>query len=265
MTAEAERIAHAYRWQRALGNRLIETPGCRIVANPDLPEIWDANHADAVTAASDAEIEAVLAAMERHLAHSNWRVVHSDRFTPDAFLARLALDGYVERPSVVQMALRGRLTRATHPIDLRPVKSDADWTALATLVRTDHDEGARTGGLDLDPSVTDATVAGYRAKGEAYRFHFVLRDGAPVAYGARIVAPDGIGMIEDLFTLPAWRRQGIASGMIAAFVEDLRARGCATIFLGALAQESAKDLYAALGFRPVMLARTWVKAARKGA
>jgi GNAT superfamily N-acetyltransferase len=264
VTTEAERIAHAYRWQRALGNRLIESPGCRIVTNTELPGIWDANHADAVTAGNDEEIAAVLAAMEIHLVHSDWRVVHTDRFTPDAFLARLALDGYVERPTVIQMVLHGPLARDTGPVDLRPVDSDADWTALATLVRADHDEGARTGGLDLDSSVTHATVAGYRAKGEAYRFHLALREGRPVAYGARIVAPGGIGMIEDLFTLPPWRRQGIASGIIATFVEELRAQGCDTIFLGALAQEPAKDLYAALGFRPVMLARAWVKAATTG-
>jgi predicted GNAT family acetyltransferase len=47
--------------------------------------------------------------------------------------------------------------------------------------------------------------------------------------------------------------------MIAAFASDLRASNCHTIFLGALAGEAAKRLYARLGFRPVMLARTWVK------
>jgi len=44
--------------------------------------------------------------------------------------------------------------------------------------------------------------------------------------------------------------------MIAAFVEEL---GCGAVFLGALAQERPKRLYARLGFAPVALARVWVK------
>jgi predicted GNAT family acetyltransferase len=39
----------------------------------------------------------------------------------------------------------------------------------------------------------------------------------------------------------------------------LRARGCEPIFLGALANDRPKRLYARLGFRPVTLARTWAR------
>jgi hypothetical protein len=47
--------------------------------------------------------------------------------------------------------------------------------------------------------------------------------------------------------------------MIAAFTDRLRAAGSHTVFLGALATEHPKHLYARLGFRPVTLARTWVR------
>jgi GNAT superfamily N-acetyltransferase len=66
-------------------------------------------------------------------------------------------------------------------------------------------------------------------------------------------------MIEDLFTLQASRRRGIATAMIAAFTDRLRAGRCHTIFLGALATERPKHLYARLGFHPVTLARAWVR------
>jgi predicted GNAT family acetyltransferase len=73
-------------------------------------------------------------------------------------------------------------------------------------------------------------------------------------------------MIDDLFTLPSERRRGVITGVIAAFVDELRAEGCHTIFLGALANDQPKLLYARLGFRPVSLARTWAsKAARLNA
>lgn len=260
MTAELAAIAEAYRWQRALGHPVIETPTCRIVAQPATPDIWDANHADSVTAADPQAIAATFAAIDRHLAHSDWRVVHTDCFTPDPFLARLAHAGFEERPLVVQMVLRGELAiraGAGH----RPVETDADWAALLALVRLDHQEGARTGHLAFEHGVTEGMVAGFRAKAPAFRFHLAIEDGAPVAYGALALAPNGVGMIEDLFTLPAYRRRGIASGMIAAFAEELRRNGAETIFLGALAQEKAKHLYAKLGFEPVMLARNWVRRA----
>ena len=65
-------------------------------------------------------------------------------------------------------------------------------------------------------------------------------------------------MIEDLFTLPTARHRGIATAMIAALADHLRASGCHTIFLGALGSEQPKHLDARLGFRPVGLARSWV-------
>ena len=255
----ARTIAEAYRWQRRLGHRAIAAAHCHIVADPAHPDVWDANHADDVTARTPDEIAGVLRAMDEHLGHTRWRVVHTDMFTPDAFLARLALDGFEERPVTIQMALDGELARRGAAVDMRAVESDADWNALAKLVRADHLEGRRTSGLDVSAEVSAGMVAGYRAKSPAYRFHLAMQGGAPVAYGAYAVAPNGAGMIEDLFTLPTARGRGIATAMIAAFVDRLRAANCGTIFLGALAGEQAKGLYARLGFRPVALARSWVR------
>ena len=105
-------------------------------------------------------------------------------------------------------------------------------------------------------------MAGYRTKQGAYRFYLAWMEGEAVAYGAIAVAPSGAGMVEDLFTLPTYRRRGIASGMIAAFADELRARGCTCIFLGAMVGERARLLYAKLGFQPLMLTRCWVRRAR---
>src|SRR3546814_17016822 len=63
----------------------------------------------AVTAEQPEEIAALLASMDDHLAHTPWRVVHTDPFTPEAFSARLALDGYAEQPAVIQMVLSRQL------------------------------------------------------------------------------------------------------------------------------------------------------------
>jgi GNAT superfamily N-acetyltransferase len=263
MTTEIARIvSEACRWQRRLGNAVISAPHCHIVADPTRPDVWDCNHADEVTADTDAAIDAVLTTMDLHLQHTPWRVIHTDGFTPDAFLARLALDGFEERPVTIQMVLRGELAARGPDIALRPVISDADWDALLQLVRADHVEGRRTADLDLSPDFSQKVVTAYRAKSSAYHFHLAIKDGAAVAYGAHAAAPSGAGIIEDLFTLQPMRRQGIATAMISAFTDRLRASGCHTIFLGALAPEPPKHLYNRLGFHPVGLARSWVKDVR---
>jgi GNAT superfamily N-acetyltransferase len=259
MTMEARAIAEAYRWQRRLGNVTFAEAHCHIVANPAFPGVWDANHADEVTAETQAEIDGVFAAMDARLSHTSWRVIHTDGFTPDAFLAWAALDGFEEKFVVIQMALRGELADHGAKIDLRPIEDESDWQALLQLLLADHAEGRRTGGMTLPPEFSAALLATWRAKSAEFPFHLAIRDGAPIAYGAYGLAPNGAGMIEDLFTMEPARRQGVATAMISAFVERLRAKGSQTIFLGALPGESAKHLYARLGFRPVGLARTWVK------
>jgi GNAT superfamily N-acetyltransferase len=197
--------------------------------------------------------------MERHLGNTRWRIVHTDCFTPDGFLAHLAFDDFEERPVTIQMALQGGLSGHPIPIELRPVASNADWDALLQLVLVDHAEGRRTNDRDISAEVSAGMVVGYRAKSDAFHFQFAVRDGIPVAYGGYAIATNGAGMIEDLFTLQSARRQGIASTMIAVLIDRLRAAGCHTISLGALATERPKHLYARLGFHAVTLARTWVR------
>src|SRR3546814_2451202 len=77
--------------------------------------------------------------MDDHLAHTPWRVVHTDPFTPEAFSAHLALDGYAEQPAVIQMVLSRQL-QAVPGSDITPIETEADWRALAALVRRDHEE-----------------------------------------------------------------------------------------------------------------------------
>lgn len=258
MIVNARRIVEAYRWQRGLGNTVVDVPFGRIVVNPDRPEVWDANHADAVVADSPDDIAALFDSMDRYLSHSPWRIVHTDPFTPDSFTARLALDGYVEQPATIQMVLDRKLDFLPGA-DVVAVVTEDDWAELAALVRRDHEEGARTGGKLLSAEMTDAIVAGYRAKGDRYQFHLARVNGRAVGYGAQAAAPSGAGMIEDLFTLPAYRRRGVASGLIAGFATALTDRGCSCVFLGALVGEEARHLYAKLGFQPVLLTRCWVR------
>lgn len=254
-------IAETYRWHRGLGHDARNLSHARIVVDQLHPNVWDANHADGISAETEREIGAVLEALDVHLVHSDWRVIHTDPFTPEPFIARIAHDGFEERPAIIQMALSSRV-HAAAATDLRLVESDDDWSTLAELVMQDHGEGLRTGGATISREVTDGIVAGYRAKSSACRFYIATLDGGPVGYGSFAAGPSGAGIIEDLFTLPSHRGRGVASGTIASFADRLRGMGCYTIFLGAIVGEQARHLYAKLGFQPVMLTRTWVKRVR---
>jgi GNAT superfamily N-acetyltransferase len=65
-------------------------------------------------------------------------------------------------------------------------------------------------------------------------------------------------MVEDLFTLPAARRRGLASAIIAHAVDYVRARGAAEVLIGAHVDDAPKRLYARLGFAPMCVTREYI-------
>ena len=79
------------------------------------------------------------------------------------------------------------------------------------------------------------------------------------AYGASVFCASGMGMVEDLFTLPDFRKRGIATAIIARAISHVRAQEAEQILIGVLATEPPKRLYAALGFSPVCVTREYIK------
>ena len=90
------------------------------------------------------------------------------------------------------------------------MSGEQDWLSVQALVGEDHSEGARSQG-SLPFEVTQAMVESYRMKAPACQF-FIARVGhVDCAHGAGVLCDGGIGMIEDLYTLPPYRRRGIAT------------------------------------------------------
>ncbi|MFF2061285.1 GNAT family N-acetyltransferase [Streptomyces sp. NPDC058200] len=73
-------------------------------------------------------------------------------------------------------------------------------------------------------------------------------DGTPLAVGHYHPA-NGATEIGGIGTLPAARRQGLGSAVMAALAAHARDHGVRTVFL-AYAQEAVARIYARLGFRP---------------
>jgi GNAT superfamily N-acetyltransferase len=259
-----EQISITYAWYQAYGNRVEDLALATYVHNVDHPHVWMANHVSCVRARSSVEIDQVLGHADEVLAHCSHRFVIVDPLTPEPFVARLALASYRELGPTIQMALVGPFAARGAEVQLHPVTTDDDWRALYTLVRTDHLEARRTHGEVHGEHITRGLVAGYRAKSGASQFFLATIDGVACAYGSAVVGPYGMGIVEDLFTLPAYRRRGIATALIRHAVAHARDRGMATMLIGALAEETAKSLYVSLGFVPQCLTRHYLLDAPSG-
>jgi GNAT superfamily N-acetyltransferase len=254
-----ERVCAAYAWQRALGHATARKSLCSLVWDRAHPDVWDANHVSEVRARTAAEIEQVLRWADEALGHCRHRLVIVDPLTPAAVTARLALDDYRELAPTIQLVLDGPLRAEPRAIELRAVTTDEDWQKLAELVRHDHTEAGRTQTHAMPPEVTRGIVAGYRKKAPTYQFFLAHVDGVDCAYGAGVLVPNRIGMVEDLFTLPGFRKRGIATALIARAIAHVRQQGADQILIGALATAEPKRLYARLGFDPVCITRQYIK------
>lgn len=252
-------VAEAYAWHRSLGNECIQADHCQLVINRAHPSVWSSNHVSRVRAETEADIRAVFEVMEEAFAHCRHRFVATNCYTPPQFLAHLAMKDYRELTPTVQMVLAGSMAPITAPqLNLRTVESDQDWQAIARLVRADHQEGARSHHVALSDEVSMGIVEGFRKKSGPCTLYLASIDGEECAYGMAVRCPNGLGMVEDLYTLPAYRGRGIASGVIRHCVDVLRKDGHQTVFLGAHVTERPKHLYHKLGFKPLMLTREYV-------
>ncbi|HEV8573834.1 MAG TPA: GNAT family N-acetyltransferase, partial [Dehalococcoidia bacterium] len=102
-----------------------------------------------------------------------------------------------------------------------------------------------------DPSVPEQMRATHRAKQPPVQYWLAYIDGRPVAYFNSWAGIDGVGQIEDLFTHPDFRHRGLAAALIHHCVADCRRRGAGPVVIVADPTDTPKQMYAAMGFRPV--------------
>jgi len=256
----ARRACETYHFHAAIGMDVVEDSFCVSLQDTGHPDVWDRNRILDITARTGAEIDKTMAFASAQANLVGYSYISATPFTSPAVIARLLLDDYQEQTPVIQMVLRGDLTTKRPPgFRIQPVLTDNDWQRLHELVRIDHSEGARTQGHILDVQVTRGIVEGYRGKAGPCQFFLASLDDVLCAYGSATKAPNGMGMVEDLFTLPAFRRRGIATSLISACVEHLRQDTCEDILIGSLATEPPKALYRKMGFQPVCVTRSFLK------
>jgi ribosomal protein S18 acetylase RimI-like enzyme len=65
---------------------------------------------------------------------------------------------------------------------------------------------------------------------------------------AELYCHDGVGQVEDVATLPQYRKRGYAKAVVARAVEEAEAAGAEFVFLVAMEDDWPKELYRRLGF-----------------
>ena len=250
-----ERVHETLLGYLELGHQIEVRPGFQAARNERCPDVYDANFASGVRAQSSEDIDALLADADRVFSQKGFRQFVLGPETPPVFEARLDLLGYRDKPTL-ELLLEDELRATPKPFEIRPVGSDADWASLARLQRLDDLDGAvREQREPWSKEVSAQLSAARRAKAPELRFFLARVDGVDCAFFSSWPGRNGLGKVEDLFTLPEFRRRGIATALIARTVADARERGAGPVVIGADPGDTPKALYAMLGFRPVCLSR----------
>lgn len=241
-----------------LGCETFEAEGARFVRNRAYPTIWDANHLSHIRSEGDAQFERLLARAEVEFAHCRHRRFDVDPGAPAQFAARLVLEGYAG-DEMLELLLEGELTAVAKQADIREIATDRDWALYAELQEMDFRETVARQGRPFFPEVAAAFLDIKRSRVGVVRYWLAYVDDAPRAYFSSWPGTNGVGMVEDLFTHAEYRHRGIATSMIAHCVADARARGAGPVVIGADPTDTPKVMYAALGFRPLLVARRYIR------
>ena len=243
----------------ALGHEVFDAEGATFVRNMDLPGVYDANFVFGVTARDPIPIDRLLQRAEREYLHAKRITFRVDPFTPPAFEARLALDGY-DRKDAIVLVLDKALRGIPAPRDMRPSSDEAGWKAYSKLKHLDLQEYlARAGHQIWDSGVTDGLVAASRLKCPPVEYVLAYDDGRPVGYCSTWEGIEGVGQVEDLFVHPDYRHRGIATSLLHQCVATARERGAGSIVIVVSAMNTAKTLYSAMGWEPVAVCREYGK------
>jgi GNAT superfamily N-acetyltransferase len=256
-----QRVCETSNAYLALGNESWRAHGATFVRNRETPRRYDSNGVGLVRVEDAGEIEALFSEIERAYDGFGHRMISTDPLTPRAFETRLAMeDGYREEQYVVH-ALEGDLKANQRDVEVQEVVTEADWAAyrdLDELWWRESGEGEALFG-PYDPELHDEMMQSKRVKNPMARSWFALVDGVPRAFFSSWPGENGVGMVEDLFCHPSYRRLGLGTALLARCVSDARERGAGPVLITSNLGDTPKHMYAVMGFRPLYVLRTWTK------
>ena len=252
----ADRVHAGY---HALGNSARPLADGTLVSNAAHPHVHDANVLVHPVAESSPAVDRVLAQVDDALAPAARRHVHLGAVGSGPLEARMGADGW-HLTMTLDLVLSEDLRGHARSVDIRRATTDDDWAAVARMFRADHvEEAVRERRMPHPEVVTREVVDVKRAKSPAVRIWVAREDGVDCGFFTSWDGIGGVGLVEDLFVLREHRRRGIARALIHRAVADARGRGAGPVLIGALIDDTPKDLYRRMGFTPLMVRRCWTR------
>ena len=253
------RVCETYAYHGQLGLQQFNLSHCAIVVDSANPNVWSSNKVYAVVASRPDEVELLFSELSEPFQHTDYHHFIIDPLTPAPFEAALVVREFVELEGTLQMVRASRAKLAPRSdLEILSVQTHSDRDLLLQLVLADHAEGARTLGA-LSNTVSVGIVAGYRAKSPSCQFFLDYHDARAVAYVSGTVCDNGMGMVEDLFTLAAHSGRGIASSIIEHCVAYCAELGARDFLIGSHVPAPPKKLYQKLGFQLVCVTREYFR------
>ena len=200
-----------------------------------------------------------LAAVDREYKAAKHRRFDVDYRTPPEFVARLALEGYEREDGLILLLEGEMLGPPPKEFDIRPLETEADWGVYWELMLKDWREHIAQLKRKVKDEIARQILQVKRLKQPPVQYFMAYVRDKPVAYFNSWAGIDGVGQVEDLFTLPKFRKRGIARALIHHCVADARAKGAGPVIVAANPADTPKRIYAAMGFRPVAVQSHYTK------
>ncbi|HWC29270.1 MAG TPA: GNAT family N-acetyltransferase [Dehalococcoidia bacterium] len=242
-----------------LGVESFEAYGATFVRNRETPHRHDVNGVALIRTSTIDDIEALFRQVEVEYVGQQHRAYSIDALTPPLFTGRLALEDGYKHGEVLVHALEGQLGATPRDVEIREVLSDDDWDAYRELDAMWWQESSVGALGPYKPSLHDEFMVARKLKAPAARAWFACVDGVPRAFFSSWPGDNGVGIVEDLYCHPEYRKQGLATALIARCVSDCRERGAGPIIINSNIDDTPKHIYARMGFRPLFVARSYTK------
>jgi ribosomal protein S18 acetylase RimI-like enzyme len=224
------------------------TPWGLVKTDARYPIIWDANQAAVYEPAPALTLGSIRAALLPALEEARAEYEHIEFWdtTANPALTALRAGGSGHPPDVLMVFDRDGTARPEPAVDVREIEDpdEAFWSWYATT--------RREFGAEFTDDVIDQLLLRdrevFRPAGLRWFVGFV--DGRMAGF-ASLLSAVGVGYLDNVVTMPGYRRRGIASATVTRAVVASADSGDAVVHLLAERGGAPQALYERLGFRTV--------------